>query len=318
MKEILFIKQNARKWEDSEEFIKKRKNKDPDRLAEFFIELTDDLSYSKTFYPGSATTRFLNDLAGKFYHLIYRTKKEKSGRIISFFKYGLPAEIKRSHKYLAYGLAVFILSMFIGAVSSANDNTFVRLIMGDNYVNMTLENIEKGDPLAVYKKMNETDMFLGITLNNIRAAFAAFALGVLFAAGSIYVLFYNGVMLGAFQYFFCQKGLFLDSVLTIWIHGALEISAIIIAGGAGIMIGSGIIFPGTYSRRQSFMNGVKRGIRVIIGIVPMFIVAGFLEGFVTRHTDMPAGFRIGIIGLSFLFVIWYFIIYPFQAKAIEN
>jgi uncharacterized membrane protein SpoIIM required for sporulation len=223
-------------------------------------------------------------------------------------------EIKRSRKYLAYGLIVFILSMFIGAISSANDSTFVRLIMGDHYVNMTLENIEKGDPLAVYKKMNETDMFLGITLNNIRAAFAAFALGVLFAFGSFYVLFTNGVMLGAFQYFFYQKGLFLDSVLTIWIHGELEISAIIIAGGAGIMIGSSIIFPGTYSRKLSFMNSVKRGIRVIIGIVPMFIVAGFLEGFVTRHTDLPAGFRIGIIGLSFLFVIWYFIIYPFMIK----
>jgi uncharacterized membrane protein SpoIIM required for sporulation len=314
VKEILFLKQNAEKWKLSEEFLKKKKNRNPDELAEHFIELTDDLSYSKTFYPGSATTRFLNELTGRFYQLIYRNKKEKRSRIISFWKYDLPKDIRRSHKHLAYALAVFVISMFIGAISSANDTTFVRLIMGDQYVNMTLENIEKGDPMAVYKKMNETDMFLGITLNNIRAAFAAFTLGVLFSAGSFYVLFTNGVMLGAFQYFFYQKGIFLESFLTIWIHGALEISAIIIAGGAGIMIGSSIIFPGTYSRKQSFMNSVKRGIRIIVGIVPMFIVAGFLEGFVTRHTDMPQGLRIGIISVSFLFVIWYFILYPMRVR----
>jgi uncharacterized membrane protein SpoIIM required for sporulation len=164
--------------------------------------------------------------------------------------------------------------------------------------------------------MNEADMFLGITVNNIRAAFAAFTLGVVFGLGSFYVLFSNGIMLGAFQYFFYQKGLFLDSVLTIWIHGALEISAIIIAGGAGILIGSGIIFPGTYTRLQSFMNSVKRGIRIIIGIVPMFIVAGFLEGFVTRHTEMHAGIRAGIIITSFLFVIWYFIVYPLRVSRV--
>jgi uncharacterized membrane protein SpoIIM required for sporulation len=314
VKEIIFLKQNARKWEQSEEFLKKKKNRDPDEIAGYFIELTDDLSYSKTFYPGSATTKYLNELAGRFYQLIYRNKKEKRSRIISFWKYELPNEIRRSQKHLAYAFVVFAVSMFIGAISSANDNTFVRLIMGDHYVNMTLENIEKGDPMAVYKKMNETEMFLGITLNNIRAAFAAFTLGVLFSAGSFYVLFTNGVMLGAFQYFFYQKGLFIDSVLTIWIHGTLEISAIIIAGGAGIMIGSSIIFPGTYSRRQSFMNSVKRGIHIIIGLVPMFIVAGFLEGFVTRHTDMPRGLRIGIIGASLIFVIWYFIFYPHMIK----
>ncbi|MBN2402398.1 MAG: stage II sporulation protein M [Spirochaetes bacterium] len=319
MKEINFLKQNARRWEQAEEFLKNRKNRNPDELAGYFIELTDDLSYSKTFYPGTATTRYLNELAGRFYHLIYRNKKERRGRIISFWKHDLPEEIRRSRRHLAYALLVFVAAMFIGAISSANDNTFVRLIMGDHYVNMTLENIEKGDPMAVYKKMNETDMFLGITLNNIRAAFAAFTLGVVFSAGSFYVLFTNGVMLGAFQHFFYEEGLFIDSVLSIWIHGVLEISAIIIAGGAGIMIGASLIFPGTYSRRQSFMNSVRRGIRIITGIVPMFIVAGFLEGFVTRHTEMHAGIRAGIIIASLLFVIWYFIIYPLRlGKEIEG
>ena len=262
MREILFLKQNAEKWKQAEEFLKKKKDGNPDELAGYFIEVTDDLSYAKTFYPKTATAKYLNELAGRFFHLIYRNKKERRGKILSFWKHELPLEIKRASRHLAYALAVFIAAMFIGAVSSANDSTFVRLIMGDQYVNMTLENIEKGDPLAVYKKINETDMFLGITLNNIRAAFMAFVLGVVFSAGSFFVLFTNGVMLGAFQYFFYQKGLLLESVLTIWIHGALEISAIIIAGGAGIMIGSGIIFPGTYTRLLSFMNSVKRGIRI--------------------------------------------------------
>jgi uncharacterized membrane protein SpoIIM required for sporulation len=318
VKEILFLKQNAEKWNQLEDFLKNKKNMDLDRLAEYFIELTDDLAYSKTFYPESATTRFLNELTSRFYQLIYRNKKEKRSRILAFWRYELPAVIRRSYKYLAYAFAIFIISIFIGIISSANDAKFVRLIMGDHYVNMTLENIEKGDPMAVYKQINEIDMFLGITLNNVRAAFWAFVLGVTFSIGSFYVLFINGVMLGSFQYFFYQKGLLIESVMTIWIHGTLEISAIIIAGGAGLLIGSSMLFPGTYSRKLSFMNGVKHGIKIIIGIVPMFIVAGFLEGFVTRHTDMPDGLRIGIIIVSFVFIIWYFIIYPIFIRTGEN
>jgi uncharacterized membrane protein SpoIIM required for sporulation len=132
------------------------------------------------------------------------------------------------------------------------------------------------------------------------------------------LLFYNGVMLGAFQYFFYQQGLLLPSVLTIWIHGTLEISAIIVAGCAGFVIGNGILFPGTYTRTQAFMAGAKKGLKIVIGLVPIFITAGFLESFVTRHTEMPAALSVSIISTSLLFVVGYFILYPVWMTNKEN
>jgi uncharacterized membrane protein SpoIIM required for sporulation len=144
----------------------------------------------------------------------------------------------------------------------------------------------------------------------VRVSFFTFAAGVFSPLGTIYFLFKNGIMLGAFQYFFYHHHILLESFLTIWIHGTLEISAIIIAGAAGIVVGNGWLFPKTYSRMESFKMGAIRGGKIIVGLVPIFIVAGFLESFVTRHTEMPNLLKISIIILSALFIIYYFVIYP--------
>ncbi|MCW8804808.1 MAG: stage II sporulation protein M, partial [Ignavibacteriaceae bacterium] len=104
--------------------------------------------------------------------------------------------------------------------------------------------------------------------------------------------------------------LLLDSILVIWIHGTLEISSIIIAGAAGLVLGNSILFPGTYSRLQSFRIGSKEGLKMIVSLIPIFIIAGFLESFVTRHTGMPVYLSLSIILGSLTFVIWYFLIYP--------
>ena len=312
MKEITFLNQNADKWQQFESLITSKGGSDPDLMADLFVQLTDDLSYSKTNYPKSKTTQYLNSVAARVHQEIYKNKKEKSGRIITFWKYELPFIFKNSHKQLFYAFIIFAVAMLIGIVSAAYDDTFVRLILGDSYVNMTLENINKGDPLAVYKSMNQIDMFFGITINNIRVAFICFALGVLFSFGTGVMLLYNGIMLGVFQYFFYAKGLLLKSVLVIWIHGTLEIYSIIIAGCAGLVMGNSIMFPGTYSRGASFIRGAKQGVKIVVGLVPVFILAGFFESFVTRYSQMPMWLSLTIIGSSLLFIIWYFIIYPIR------
>ena len=312
MREVTFLKKNAEKWKQIEAFLTSKGNVDPDKLAELFIELTDDLSYSRTFYPQSKTTQYLNSLTAKIHQSIYKTKKERKERFIQFWKYEAPLLFYKHRKEISISFFIFITAMLIGVVSAAGDSGFVRLILGDSYVNMTLENIDKGDPMAVYKKMNGIDMFLGITFNNIRVSFFAFMMGLVFSFGTGWILLRNGIMLGAFQYFFHIHDLLIDSVLVIWIHGTLEISAIIIAGAAGLTLGNSFLFPGTYSRKQSFMIGAREGLKIIVSLIPIFIIAGFLESFVTRHTGMPVFLSLTIILGSLFFVVWYFIIYPAQ------
>ncbi len=318
MREVTFLRKNAEKWKEVESLFTSKENVDPDKLADLFIQLTDDLSYSRTFYPGSKTTQYLNSLTAKVHQSIYKSKKERKERFLSFWKYEAPLLFYKHRMKIIISFSIFFLSMLIGVVSSAGDSGFVRLIMGDSYVNMNLENIDKGDPLAVYKQMNGVDMFLGITFNNIRVSFFAFMMGLLISFGTGWVLMSNGIMLGAFQYFFHIHDLLFESIFVIWIHGTLEISAIIIAGAAGLVLGNSILFPGTYSRRQSFMIGSKEGLKIIVSLIPIFITAGFLESFVTRHTGMPVFLSLTIILSSLAFVVWYFLIYPNKLiKSIE-
>lgn len=319
MREVTFLKKNAEKWKEVEQFLTLKENVNPDKLADLFIELTDDLSYSRTFYPESKTTQYLNSLTARIHQSIYKSKKERKERFLRFWKYEAPLLFYKHRMKIIISFSIFSLSMLIGIVSSAGDAGFVRLIMGDSYVNMTLENIDKGDPLAVYKQMNGVDMFLGITFNNIRVSFIAFMFGLLLSFGTGWILMSNGIMLGAFQYFFHIHDLLFESILVIWIHGTLEISAIIIAGAAGLVLGNSILFPGTYSRRQSFMISAKEGLKMIVSLIPVFITAGFLEAFVTRHTGMPMILSLAIILSSLAFVIWYFLIYPNKLfKSIES
>lgn len=312
MKEALFVNRNAQRWQEFESLLEDRVKRDPDKLAELFVQLTDDLSYARTFYPESRTVSYLNALTAKAHQAIYKRKRESTSRFVTFWTQEIPREVHHARGALLLSLAFFGISFLIGVVSTLNDTTFARLILGDFYVDMTLANIDQGDPMAVYKEMHQTDMFLGITINNIRVALFAFALGAFFSAGTAYILFHNGVMVGTFQYFFNEHGLLAQSAAVIWIHGTIEISAIVVAGGAGFVMGNSLLFPGTYSRSRAFLIGARRGLKIVIGLVPFFIVAGFLESFVTRYTRMPLPLSIGIIGLSLAIIIGYFVVLPWH------
>jgi uncharacterized membrane protein SpoIIM required for sporulation len=168
----------------------------------------------------------------------------------------------------------------------------------------------KGEPMAVYKSSGEIGMFLGITINNIRVGIFAFAMGILFSVGTIYVLFSNGIMLGAFITFFYNYGV-LEKTSTVWLHGTIEISVIVIAGCAGLVMGNSFLFPKTYSRRVSFMKGAKDGLKIIVSTFPFFIIAGFIEGFITRYGDnMHWIISYSIILASAALISYYYIFYP--------
>jgi len=312
MREAAFIKRHKEKWQQFEDVLSKKISVSPDKLSDLYIEITDDLSYAKTFYPHSKVVAYLNGVAATAHLKIYVTKKESKNRFISFFKTEFPLEFYHYQKQLLIAFSVFLFFAIVGAFSAANDVEFVRVILGDSYVNMTLENISKGDPMAVYKKQAEMDMFLGITINNIKVAMMAFVLGILFSLGTLFVMMQNGIMLGSFLYFFYEKDLLWESSRTIWIHGTIEISVIIIAGCAGMVLGNGLLFPKTYSRIESFKKSIKAGLKIMVSTIPFFIIAGFLEGFVTRHTEMPDWLAIFIIVASLSAIVFYYIIYPIQ------
>ena len=167
MREIAFIKKNKSKWLALEQSLSSKDKQNPDELADSYIQLLNDLSFSQTYYPKSKTTIYLNSLVTQIYRKIYKTKRLERNRLKSFFLYEVPSLVYQYQKQLIFAFALFFFFTAIGALSAAFDERFVRIILGDNYVNMTLENIKNGDPMAVYKRDGELNMFFGITINNI-------------------------------------------------------------------------------------------------------------------------------------------------------
>lgn len=318
MREAMFIKKNAEKWNEYQH----SPTDNPDVTAERFVDLIDDLSYAKTFYPKSKATRWINGIAAGIYQSIYRNKKEKYSRIFTFWKYELPLLFKRYHRIFLFTTVVFILFVAIGVFSSMYNENFVRGVLGDGYVDMTEENIAKGDPFGVYKDDNPFSMFVRIGFNNIRVAFLSFIFGFTLGILTMWVMWKNGLLLGSFQYMFFAKGLGTKSVLVIWIHGTLEISAIVVASTAGFILASGILFPKTYSRWVSFKRSARDAAKVLISLVPIFIVAAFFESYITHlmsqtfdkadNPGLPVWVSILILAVSLAFIIWYFVIHPIR------
>ena len=314
MRETEFIEKNKKKWKRYERALD-NDEQDPELLNQLYVHTTDDLSYSRTFYPNRSVRVYLNGLAQRTFLHIYRGRRGEASRFFTFWTDELPRVVYAQRLPLFIALGVFLLAMLIGIVSYRIDSGFAETILGEYYMNMTRENIQSGDPMAVYKQMSPFNMSLRITLNNIFVAFMTFIAGAFFAVGTIVQLIRNGVMLGVFQYFFYDQGIFQESFLTIWIHGALEISSIVIAGGAGLAMGRGLLFPGTHSRLTAFRNSARDGLKIMLGTVPLFIIAGFLEGYLTRHTELADGIRAMFIILCFAFILWYYVIYPRRVAA---
>ena len=312
MKEVSFIKRNIDKWKAMEDTVDEAYNVSPDVLADAYQELTADLAFSQTHFPDARITVYLNNLASALHNKIYRNKREKRSRIITFWTREVPLTMWEARRLLLASFLVFVVSVVIGALSTLGDADFPRLIMGDGYVNMTLDNIEKGEPMGVYGSEAESPMFFQITLNNIMVSFRCFVAGLLTSFMTGFILMQNGIMVGAFQAFFYQHGLLWESSLAIWLHGTIEITSIVVAGAAGLSLGNGWLMPGTYTRLESFRRGAVRGMKIVVGTVPLFIIAGFIESFVTRHTDLADGVRLSIIVLSLFFVVSYFVVLPWH------
>ncbi len=310
MREAAFIKQNKDKWEKFEKVVFNKIEISPDELSALYMEVTENLSYAQTFYPNSKTAQYLNMLSTKAHQKIYKTQKESRNRLITFFTHEFPLFFYPYQKQLLISFLTFALFVAVGCFSTSTDISFARMIMGDGYIDMTLQNMQNNDPMAVYKQQSEMNMFLGITLNNIKVALYTFVFGLLLGIGTLFMLMRNAVMLGTFQYFMYDHGYFWESVRTIWIHGTIEIFAIIVAGCAGLVVGRSILFPRTYTRLTSFIKGVKDGVKIVISTVPFFIIAGFLEGFVTRHTEMPDWLALLIIISSLCLMLFYYVFYP--------
>jgi len=310
LREGLFIKKNKDRWERLEH----QTPVSPDEMASDFTKLVDDLAYSKTFYPTSRVTQYVNSLAAKIYLNIYRNRKEESNRLVKFWKYDVPVAIGKHHLVVLLALIIFFVFFAVGFFSSVKEPGFVRQVLGDAYVDMTEKNIREGNPFSVYASENSFVMWMWIMVNNILVSFRYFFRGIALGIPCLTDLGKESIRLGAFEHMFYAKGLGGQAVVTVLIHGMLELTAIIITCAAGVVMGTGYLFPKTGRRLDAFRDGAKDGVKMVLGLIPIFMIAAFFEGYVTRFYKMPLPISLCILMVTGSFVIWYFIIYPIRLK----
>lgn len=311
MKEVTFIRQNKKRWLEQEKKTDHLDNLSTDELSDLYVNLSADYAYSQNQYGDARITKFLSNLVTKTHNYIYRKKKFNLWAIINTFTKEIPETVANAKFEMLFSFGIFMVATLIGVILAFQSEQNIIDFLGKQYVDMTLENIEKGLPTDVYNQDSSNPMFWQIIVNNIRVSFIAYAYGIIPFLGTGYIMATNGVMLGEFQSLFFLHEVGLESMLSIWMHGAFEIPAIIIAGAAGIALGKGWVLPGTYSRINAFKKSGIRSIKILLSTTPIFIVAAFFESYITRHTEWNDFLRLAIILSLFGFIIFYYVYIPF-------
>lgn len=315
MREVSFIKKNREQWQEYERMLSSHSALSGDDLSSMYVSLLNDLGYAQTFYPQSKVTQYLNALSAQTYQKIYKRKRAKNHIIEHFFLQEIPLLLYHYRSYLFFSLALFVATVFIGVISSYYDTNFVRLVLGDDYVNQTLENIASDDPMAIYKSGANWSSFIVIAANNIYVGLRFVLYGIFAGAGTLIFLLYNAIMIGSFQYFFIAQNSFWESFKGIWLHGFMEIIAMIIEACAGFIVGGSILFPKTYSRLDSFKIGFKNALKIFAATIPFTLAAAFIEGFITRYSkEMPDILNYSILLLTFISIVYYFFVFPYKVN----
>ncbi len=309
MKEKEFIHRNAEKWRSVESMlIDKQVN--AYKLYDVLQDNADDVSVARTFFKSRNISRFTNQLTVRIQQKFGFISSLKSS-LTEFYTEKLPYTVYQTRWNFLWAVVFFFVSFLVGYYSSHLDEKFAATVLGPEYTRMTEEFIASGDPMKVYKQSGRLDMTFGIMFNNIKVCFFYFLFGILAGVGSVALMMFEGVRVGAFLNFFARHHLLGEANLTIWMHGALEISAIVIGTAAGITLGTGYIFPKTFSRAASFKKSAQYAMNIFLGLLPMLVVAAIIEGNITRHTGMGQSLRGVFILLNFSAIVLYFGWYPF-------
>jgi uncharacterized membrane protein SpoIIM required for sporulation len=303
-------------WSRLESIVEKAQKKGVARLTEselheitrLYPTVTVDVARARMYGMDAATMRRLNQLAIGAHGILYRRKR---GRPLSalgrFLAYEYPRLFRRLKAYFLVAFALFAVST-LGAYASVRANPSNAYLFVPRGLDVENEGeVTAADVGERYREVPGSYMASRITTNNIQVAFSAFSLGITAGIGTSYVLIFNSMMLGGFFAHFANHGLLRVCYEFLVPHGALEVFAIIVAGAAGLRIGLSIALPGQTTRMASLRKGAKEGVLLVLGTIPMFVVAGVIESYVTP-SYMSGNIKI-LIGLAALGVTLMYLLF---------
>ncbi|HEX7086932.1 MAG TPA: stage II sporulation protein M [Vicinamibacterales bacterium] len=263
-------------------------------LALLYRQTAADLAAARADPARHTLAESLNALLGRAHHLVYTGEPASRRRVWHFYSRRLPAAIRESWREIAAAAAIFIGGAVAGALTSAVDPGFPHVVLGGPMLD-TIERREMWThPILAMKPLATA----GIMTNNLSVSFTTFGSGLLLGLGPLYLLFLNGLLLGVVGHTCFDAGMSTALWSFVAPHGALELPAIVLAGGAGLVLARGLVLPGALPRRQSLARAGARGAALMLGVIPMLVLAGVIEGFVSA-APMPPGQKF-VIGAALL------------------
>jgi uncharacterized membrane protein SpoIIM required for sporulation len=266
-------------------------------LGLLYRQIASDLAALVEDPAAARYTDYLNQLLGRAHHLVYAA--ERPGARDAFrFLVDYPHVFRRSLAPCLISLAILLAAAALGASLAYRDRDFKTSILGPAMVD-TIDRREMWTHSIVAIKPVASSF---IMTNNMSVALMTFATGITAGLGTTYMLIFNGLMLGVVGMACAQAGMSLSLWSFVAPHGALELPAIVIAGGAGLRLGQGVLFPGVRPRRQSIALAGSEAVQLVLGCIPILVIAGIIEAFVSP-TDLAVALKLAMGGALFVLLI---------------
>lgn len=285
-------------------------------LGLLYRQAAADLSALREDPTAQYYARSLNLLLARAHNTIYSGEKSSPRGVLHFFRYTYPEIFRRQLPYVTTAFLIFLAGAIAGTLITITKPSFMNYLLGPSMMD-SIERHEMWTKSIVSIKPAASSF---IMTNNITVSFLAFAFGIAAGFGTlslvlfgfmlpdtVTLMFFNGLQLGVVGVACWLHGMSLSLWSFVAPHGVLELPAIFIAGGAGLMIARGILFPGLLPRRESISRAGNEAVRLVLGTVPILIIAGTIEGFIS-----PSGIRpmlkfilaaaIAVIFFMYLFV----------------
>jgi uncharacterized membrane protein SpoIIM required for sporulation len=253
-------------------------------------------------------TAYLNQLVRNCHTLFYKPERFRLAGIAGFYARTLPALLNRLVLPIAASAFVFLTSIAISFFMVKSNIELAEMFLPGDAYEMAVNDLAMRKQFSNFDQIPEdirTALSFFLWINNSTIAVYCFAMGVTLGLGTIFILIRNGFMLGALMSVYFMNGHFLDFFSLIMVHGSIELTAIIIAGGAGINIGLSVINPGRVPRAERLKENVKSAFLALIGVVTLLLAAGLIEAFITP-LKLPAAVRIIIAGVNLSLIVIYF------------
>jgi len=283
-------------------------------LALLYRQTASDLATIREDASSRSLAHYLNQLLGRAHNLIYMGRRSRPSGIIKFYRETFPQVFHDTFAYTMTAFAIFWALAGAGAMLAVMNPGFQRYFLGTAMME-TIEKRQMWTHSIVSVKPLESSL---IMTNNLSVSFTTFALGITAGIGTVFELMFNGLLLGVVGAACWEAGMSQQLWSFVVPHGVIELPAIFIAGGAGLLLAKGLLFPGTLPRRASLVREGGRAVRLVLGIIPMLIVAGTIEGFISP-SELPISVKFGVgAGMFCLLLLYVKRKAPKQAPALQQ